>query len=494
MDRTACVNLPVFPVQLLLRRHPDWEDQPVAVVDSDRPQGTILWVNDRALFLRILPGMRYAAGLSLAGSLRAAVVPKQEIEGAVASLGKGLRSFSPRVEPAGDEPGVFWIDASGLERLYGSLGRWAACLQADMSRAGFRATVVVGFNRFGTYALARAKQGIIVLKEPGEERLAAQEVPLHRLALEPKTRELLERLGIRTIGQFMGLPPEGVAKRFGPEAYRLHRLASGELRPPLQPERPEPPAKQSWAFDHPEIHTGRLVGVMEQLLRPVLDMLASRGQALREVQIRFCFERLAEHTESIRPAAPTLDAKQVMELIRLRLEAFRLPEGVVEIELQGRSVAAVPGQYQLFGPRRQRELAAANRALARVRVELGDKAVVRARLREGHLPQGRFVWEPFDTLPAPRPGPAGACRLIRRTYGRSLPLEPRTRQEPDGWLPVGLEQGPVIRLLGPYIVSGGWWLRPVHREYYFAETRKGGLFWVYYDRHRRRWFLQGRVE
>jgi protein ImuB len=58
----------------------------------------------------------------------------------------------------------------------------------------------------------------------------------------------------------------------------------------------------------------------------------------------------------------------------------------------------------------------------------------------------------------------------------------------------GLEQGPVVRVDGPYVVAGGWWNRPVHREYHFAETRKGDLLWVYYDRMRRRWFLHGRVE
>jgi protein ImuB len=61
-------------------------------------------------------------------------------------------------------------------------------------------------------------------------------------------------------------------------------------------------------------------------------------------------------------------------------------------------------------------------------------------------------------------------------------------------MPLGLEAGPVVNIWGPYIVSGGWWVRPVHREYYFAETRKGDLLWMYYDRPRRRWFLQGRVE
>ena len=84
--------------------------------------------------------------------------------------------------------------------------------------------------------------------------------------------------------------------------------------------------------------------------------------------------------------------------------------------------------------------------------------------------------------------------LVRRIYSRPRPLPSRPRHEPDGWMLRGLKQGPVVRVLGPYIVSGGWWQRTVHREYHFAETQKGELLWVYYDRARRRWFLQGRVE
>jgi protein ImuB len=49
-------------------------------------------------------------------------------------------------------------------------------------------------------------------------------------------------------------------------------------------------------------------------------------------------------------------------------------------------------------------------------------------------------------------------------------------------------------MTGPYVLSGGWWVRPVHREYYYARTERGDLLWVFYDRPRRRWFLQGGVE
>jgi hypothetical protein len=47
MVRLACVDLPAFPLQLLLRRHPEWASSPAAVVAEDKPQGLILWVNEK---------------------------------------------------------------------------------------------------------------------------------------------------------------------------------------------------------------------------------------------------------------------------------------------------------------------------------------------------------------------------------------------------------------------------------------------------------------
>ena len=40
-------------------------------------------------------------------------------------------------------------------------------------------------------------------------------------------------------------------------------------------------------------------------------------------------------------------------------------------------------------------------------------------------------------------------------------------------------------------VSGGWWARTVERDYYYAEGDGGALLWVFYDRARSRWFVQG---
>ena len=123
--RLACVDLPAFPLQLLLRRHPDWAGHPAAVVAQDKPQGLVLWVNESARRQGVLPGLRYAAAFALASTLRAGEVSPAENEKAVADLTQRLMRFTPEVEPAAQEPGVFWLNGAGLQRLYASPKQWA---------------------------------------------------------------------------------------------------------------------------------------------------------------------------------------------------------------------------------------------------------------------------------------------------------------------------------------------------------------------------------
>ena len=177
MDRMACVELPEFPLQLLLKRHPDWAGRPVAVVDRDKPQGVILRVNEQARAARVCTGMRYSAGLSLAHALHAGEVPPADIVRGVTAINERLHRFSPDVEPSRDEPGVFWLNASGLSYLHASLGRWAQEIVASLRMCGFRAAVAVGFTRFGTYAVARTlttEEPVIVIPDRARSGVSRQ--------------------------------------------------------------------------------------------------------------------------------------------------------------------------------------------------------------------------------------------------------------------------------------------------------------------------------
>ncbi len=500
MDRMACVDLQAFPLQLLLKRHADWQSRPVVVVDHDKPQGVILWANERACTHRIRPGMRYSAGLSLVRNLHAGEVLATDISRGVASLVDRLRRFSPDVEPCGDEPGVFWLNASGLSHLYASPRHWATEIRTALETAGFRSTIAVGFTRFGTYAIAKwagsdaGAKGVAVLRDVATERIQAGQVPLDRLGIAPTLRDSLLKLGVRTVRAFLRLPATGIRRRFGSEAHRLHRLAAEDLWVPLQPLRMTDPLVQRHDLDDPESDVSRLLFLIKRLLHRLLITVTARHEVFTALTLRLRLDRAGVQTEQIRPAAPTGDVRQIMNLVRLRLEAISLAAGVTEIRLTAGAQRATTAQHGLFVEQPRRDLAAANRALARIRAEFGEGAVMRARVTDGHLPEARFVWEPIDTLARPQPRDVALRPMVRRMHVTPIPLPPRPRHEPDGWLVRGGVRGHVMDLAGPYLVSGGWWRTAVHREYYFAHMRDGDVLWIYYDRPRRRWCWQGQVE
>jgi protein ImuB len=551
MDRTACVDVPALPLQLLLRREPSFVGAPVVVVADDRPQAEVLWADALAQRSRIRPGMSYAAAQSLDARVRAGVVPPEEIEEAIDRVARRLSTFSPRVEAFGGgpfsvgrlrrpkapsdgtvegAPGVFWLDPSGMIPLFTSFEHWGHGIREALEGIGLRSNVVVGFHRFRCYALCRVRHGVWVLEDAGQEAKAAGAVPLRHLAVPAKLRDGLERLEVRTVGQLLRLPAADLRARFGEAAAQLHARASDGFTP-LVPRVLVEPVRAEKSVEPPDDDRTRLLFLLKSMLHDLMVELAERGQAMSALRLRLCLDHRAPHDERLEPARPTLDEPMVVDLVRLRLDAATLPAAVEAIELELEGVEAPPGQLALFRTQARRDLDAAARALSRVRAWLGPEAVTRARLRPAHLPEARFEWEPIAEIGFARPEvvgtPAGAAtttvtaapgctplplegrarprdepvsRLQRRLLPRPqrLPAPPRppVPDDPDAPCPLRLpaHHGAITAMEGPFRKSGGWWVRTVERDYYFAQTELGQVSWVFYDRVRRSWYLQGWVD
>lgn len=489
------MNLPVLPLQLLMRQHPEWRDEPVAVVDQDKPQGRVLWANGKARKLGVLPGMRYAAALGLARSLRAGTVSEASIDQHLEGLIRHLQRFSPRVEASREEPGVFWLDVQGLSGLFGSLADWADLLRGDLMATGFEAVVVVGFSRFGTYAVAKTlrKRRVWVFVSCAGETAAIQRVPLAALGLPPAARDGLGQLGIRWVGELVKLPASGVLRRFGPEVHRVRQWAAGVDPVPLQPLPLGTPLVRQHVFDYLETDWTRLLFMLKPLLESLLADLARQGEALSELTLTLCLDGGQTASQVLQTAEPTLESGVVMELLRLRLEATSLQAAVVEAALQVRGSRATQEQLTLFAQTPRRDLAAAGRALARIRAAFGDQSVVRTVIRDKHAPEARFGFEPCRHLAWPQPGASESASLVRWLWDKPQPLADAPRRGWETWRPLGPQAGRITRLDGPYVLSGGWWKQEVRRDYYFAELESGRLIWIYYDRRRQVWFWQGEV-
>ncbi|MBK8100729.1 MAG: DNA polymerase Y family protein [Planctomycetes bacterium] len=495
--RIACIDVPALPLQIVLRAHPDWHDDPVVVVEDDRPQARILWANHHARREQIIPGLRFQQAKALVPRVHAAAVPPADIDQTTTELLRLLLAFSPEIEPARDQPGQFFADAHGLHALYTGLDHWAHTVHQTLTARRFVAAIVVGFTRFAVAALARQlaskNSGWLVLRDLADEQTRAAAVPLTALDIPFALRDQLHTLGLQTLGEFLALPPADLRRRFGEPAAALHTRAHTTWAP-LTGTRPAEPVTFAFDFELPDTDLQRLLAAFADRLHGALQQLADRRHLLTGLQLTLFLEHHPPHRERLTTAAPTRDTDQVLELVRLRLEQTRLPSPIERFETTLASVEATRQQLELLATARRRDLAAADRALARVRAAFGDAAITRARLLPHHLPEQTFRYEPLTnlTLPRERTAAPSAPRPLVRTLLRapqllgSLPVH-----EPESWLP---EFGAVQRAHGPFRVRSGWWQQLVERDYFFLETDRGAILWVFHDRRQRRWYLHGRVD
>ena len=436
MRRIACVCLHAFPLQVLMRRRPEWRDVPAVVVAEDKPSAEVLWVNTLARQRQIVPGMRYAAALSLARSLHAGTVSELEIQQTIAQTQEHLRAHTPLVEAATDQPGIYWLDASGLRGIVRDLATWGWNVRNTLEERGLFGSVVIGFSRFSVYAVARSVRGALAFSDPEEEERAMDEVDIGLLSVPPRVRDALYQLEIRTIADIRALPTSALRKRFGPELAELRRLADGEHDRPISPQAPVVVLESQRAWDHPLHNREHLFAAAYDMLGPLLADHETRHLLVKTLHIELRFERpppphiepnpqyfrpnrasrthgnasdLLGSALSVAPADPTTDIQTLSALLRLRLNAVELPAGTVALRLWTDAVPGAQNQLHLLRENPKRDIHAANRALALLKAELGERTVVFAELRDAHLPEAKYAWVPVSQIRLPTPARVIPC-------------------------------------------------------------------------------------
>jgi hypothetical protein len=263
----------------------------------------------------------------------------------------------------------------------------------------------VGFHRYRLFAAAGTQLSCRVLSSPAEEQLLSNGADLRALGLPAELCDDLAMLEVHGLGDLLELPAAEFGARFGPEAARVRTLFADDTQLPLQPLGFEEPTEARFDVTPPDADTHRLLFGVKAALHPLLMGLRERGEHIRALHLRFELDAPQGHAhvveETLEPAAPTGDLMTLVELIRLRLGQVSLPSPVEAVTLRADTERAHAESLVLPGMRSKRDPQAAARALARVRAAYGPRSVVRARVREAHLPEARFVWVPTMEPPTP---------------------------------------------------------------------------------------------
>jgi protein ImuB len=487
MPRLACVNLPEFPLQILLMQHPPWRREAVAVISVDSPNGHILSINGKARDRGVRRGMRYATALTLEPRLQAGVVSESLLEEHRERVVARLRRFAPEIELCDFDLGTLWIDVRGLFPLFDSFSTWMDAITETLEEEGLLARIAVGFSRFGSYLVASSSKAPTLLHEPLEERRTAARASLELLPLPPKARRRLVDLGLYTVRDFLQLPGSEVARRLGAEAAKVYHFASGDLELPFQS------LEEEQEFSYTKNLTAALSGLdeimvhLDELLERLIVEVTEARLAVQKLWVGLYFEDGASELEEIAPATATTRPALLRRLLRLRLGGLTFSSRIegVRLSCDTREVRATQGA--LFGGENHRhDWGKAAKAFSLIQAEFGNRSVAVAQTQKGYLPEEQYAWvddlsrfralsrKPEKSVTIP-----GVPTVVRRILSTPLLL----KEEPRGGFRAG-----------PFLYSGGWWSKSYDRAYYYVDDDRGTPLWLYYDKKAGRWMLQGAIQ
>jgi protein ImuB len=413
----VCVLYPRFELLAALGDRRALISEPVALAPEAGREQFVGEVSAPAEAFGIVPGMRLGEAMSRCPALR--LVPPDP-EG-VRSLWNGVLD---RIEGIGaavesDQAGAAYFEAAGLEGIHG--GDLAGVLIAARRALGTGARFGAAPSRFAAHAAALQARprrrggrstalngtgpvfvsGAVVVEEPAlRDFLAPLPVGILRTRLELQALpEVLEQLGLRTLGEVAGLPARAVSERFGHPGLLALDLARGRDLP-LEPRRPPEPVSER--LDLPEAASGQqLERALELLISRVLARRERRGRSLRSLAVSARFVAGGTWRMAVTLRHASADPARIRLALGAKLAELPAPSESLALEVEA------------FGPPAQDQGRLLDEAAAVRRGRLGE-AVRQARQAAGgeaalrvldldpdsRIPERRAVLAPFPDAPA----------------------------------------------------------------------------------------------
>ncbi|SDF90852.1 DNA polymerase IV, partial [Desulfovibrio legallii] len=309
-----------------------------------------------------------------------------------------LGEFSPLVEQASVDEA--YVDAAGLERLFGPLEELIARMKARVTAATGGLTCSVGAAPVKFLAKIcsdiHKPDGVCILR-PEDVDAFLEDLPVEKLpGVGKRGAQQLHGLGVRTVGRLRRYSPDFLERRFGQWGRVLAERAHGRDPRAVEPAREAKSESAECTFpqdtrDH-------------ELLRRALLAHAERvGASLRRhnckgrtVTLKVKFADFRQITRSRSLPAPVNATETIFAVGAALLQALPLPQpvrlvglGVSGFERPPAAQLALPGLPAaapgLADPALEARRERLDAALDRLRDKFGRQAVQRGRLFQPHV-------------------------------------------------------------------------------------------------------------
>lgn len=469
------LHLPQLPLEIFTRGVE--ASSPAVVTQSNRQRAQVLIANRPATKLGVHPGLSVAAAQALASPLHIFQRDAQKELAALAQLATWAGQFTSAVSI---EPDGLLLEIGGSLKLFGGVEKIIEKVRMGVRALGYRAMFSVAPTPLGASLLSRSgAAGVIADHAQLAERLV--QLPIALLDQERSHCDMLETMGIGTIGDYLALPRAGLKRRFGDELLDQLDRALGIVPDPR--EYFDPPAQFSSRLELPaEVHeTTALLFAAKRMIIELEGFLRGRGTGVQQFHLDLLHADCPSTRVTVGLVSSSRDGQRLLALLRERMERVSLPQPVREIVLVAERTTPYQARSLDLFPDAQQEAENAAPFIERLRARLGDGMVHSLECVADHRPE--------LAMKASEPGATYQADFSAARPMWLLP-QPRPLAMRGGVPQMGV---PLILRQGPERIESGWWDgHPVARDYYVAETVGGPRYWVYREAmDAERWFLHG---
>jgi protein ImuB len=372
--------------------------EPVALAPEAGREQRVGEVSPAAEAFGIGPGTRVGEALSRCPDLRLVAPDPEATRAYWTAVLDRLEGLGAVVES--DDPGVAWFEADGLMRLHGGHLEGVMSAARRVLPAGIRMGAAP--SRFAAYAAAlNARRRSSTVIPAGAVRAFLAPLPVALLRPRPGLEdlpEMLERLGIRTLGELGALPPSAVSERFGHPGLLALELAHGRDTA-LEPRRPSEPVLERLAL--PEAASGmQLERALELVIARVLARRERRGRSLRALALSARFVEGGTWRITIPLRRPSADPARLRLALAPRLADLPAPAESLAVEVEAFGPPAHDQAPLVEDPASLRR-AKLGEAVRHVRKAAGEEALMRVLEvdPDSRLPERRAVLAPFPEPP-----------------------------------------------------------------------------------------------
>jgi protein ImuB len=489
----ACVYIPDFLVQAVMRGQPSLGQSALALLSGTPPLWNVVAANPAAFALGIQLGMTKAQVAQFGdvvgardtrahGTVQICLRSESQERAAHAALLDAAWSVSPRVEDTA--PDTVVLDLEGLASLFGSDESIARELARRVAAIGLAARVSVSANIEVAIHAARGFPGITIIPA-GQERQRLGVLPVSVLTTEVETLDILERWGIATMQALALLPVLQFSERLGQEGVRLSELARGVRERSLVLAQASSSFVEEMELDDAVEELEPLSFLLGRLLDQLCARLEARALAVRAVQVRFelqpSFEKdfqtlqkdlrrkpeVKRYEKVLTLPVPMRNAKTLLKLLRLQLQGDPPSAPIQKIYLTADPSAPRVAQNGLFvpsGPDPEK----LEVTIARLAKLVGEGNLGYAELLDSHRPESfrmtrfnvaneqnkrRAKCNPKSNNNSDTRATVTALRVMRPP--QAVRVEMRNEQPARVYLR-GV-RGEVVAASGPWRSSGDWW-------------------------------------